>query len=224
VNPPVRFLSVEDVLILHAIAIEDQGGDSSVRDRSSLESAVDTPGQQFGGGYLHEDIPTMAAAYAFHICMNHPFLDGNKRAATAAMIAFLSDNGWSFDATADEAEPMILKLAAGSLDKKIFTNWARTHMHEKPKMELRDFFSRIDSVRFSEVFRSLLPAETHANPQEFARRATETTQAIPLLGDLARQQDEAKQAGDQPGWDRITMLAVGMLTIHALAEDMGYEW
>jgi len=59
----------------------------------------------------------MAAAYAFHICKNHPFVDGNKRAATAAMIAFLSDNGWSFDATADEAEPAILQLAVGSMDK-----------------------------------------------------------------------------------------------------------
>ena len=59
----------------------------------------------------------MAAAYAFHICMNHPFMDGNKRAGTAAMIAFLSDNGWNFDATADEAEPVILQVAAGTLNK-----------------------------------------------------------------------------------------------------------
>jgi len=69
------------------------------------------------GKFLHADIPMMAAAYAFHICKNHPFVDGNKRAATAAMIAFLSDNGWSFDATADEAEPAILQLAVGSMDK-----------------------------------------------------------------------------------------------------------
>lgn len=58
-----------------------------MRDRSLLESAVGMPAQQFGGQYLHEDIPAMAAAYALHICMNHPFIDGNKRAATAAMIA-----------------------------------------------------------------------------------------------------------------------------------------
>ena len=56
-----------------------------LRDRGLLESAVATPAQQFGGQYLHEDIPAMAAAYAFHICMNHPFADGNKRAATAAI-------------------------------------------------------------------------------------------------------------------------------------------
>lgn len=78
----------------------------------------------------------MAAAYAFHICKNHPFVDGNKRAATAAMIAFLSDNGWSFDATASEAEPAILQLADGSTDKKTFTEWARQHMHESGKPDL----------------------------------------------------------------------------------------
>ncbi len=48
------------------------------------------------------------------------------------MIAFLSDNGWSFDATADEAEPAIVQLASGLMDKPAFTNWARNHMHEKP--------------------------------------------------------------------------------------------
>ena len=132
-NPAPRFLSLDDVLILHAIAIEDQGGDSSLRDKALLESAVATPAQQFGGQYLHEDIPAMAAGYAFHICQNHPFMDGNKRAGTAAMIAFLSDNGWSFDAAADEAEPVILQLAAGNLEKAEFTDWVRKHVREEPK-------------------------------------------------------------------------------------------
>ena len=126
-----RFLSVDDILTLHAIAIEDQGGDSSVRDRALLESAIATPAQQFSGQYLHEDIPAMAASYAFHICMNHPFVDGNKRAGAAAMIAFLSDNGWSFDAATDEAETMILQLAAGALDKAAFTAWVRKHVHQQ---------------------------------------------------------------------------------------------
>ncbi len=73
----------------------------------------------------------MAAAYAYHICMNHPFVDGNKRAAAAAMMAFLSDNGWTFDATDDEAEAVFLELAAGSLNKAAFTDWLRRQVHEK---------------------------------------------------------------------------------------------
>ena len=126
-NPLPKFLSIDDILILHAIAIKDQGGDSTLRDRTLLESAIATVAQQFGGEYLHEDIPAMAAAYGFHICKNHPFLDGNKRAATAAMIAFLIDNGWALHASADEAEPVILQLAAGSLGKAQFTAWLRVH-------------------------------------------------------------------------------------------------
>lgn len=223
-NATPRLLSVDDVLTLHAVAVADAGGDPSIRDRGLLESAVATPAQQFSGKYLHEDIPEMAAAYAFHICMNHPFVDGNKRAATAAMVAFLSDNGWSFDATADEAEPVILQLAAGELGKPAFTEWVRTHMHEKPRLELREFFSRIDPDMFARRFVSLLPAETGADPKEFAQRSREATPFMPFIADLERQQVEAKEAGNQVGWDRLTMLAVGMLTLHAIAEDMGYEW
>ncbi len=100
-----------------------------MRDMGMLESAVAQPALQIGGRYLQEDIPAMAAAYAFHICRNHPFLDGNKRAALAAMVAFVSDNGWSFDAITDEAEPVIVQLAAGSMDKGGFTKWARARMH-----------------------------------------------------------------------------------------------
>ncbi|MEK6674043.1 MAG: type II toxin-antitoxin system death-on-curing family toxin [Planctomycetota bacterium] len=223
-NAAIRFLSVDDVLTLHAIAIEDQGGDPSLRDRGLLESAVAMPMQQFGGSYLHADIPAMAVAYAFHICMNHAFVDGNKRAATAAMIAFLSDNGWSFDAKPDEAEPVVRKLASGELDKAIFTDWARLHMHEKPKMELRDYFNRIDAHEFTKRLLSLLPGETGAKPDEFIQRVREATTAMPFLSDLARQQGEAKQAGDLAAWREVTMLAVGMMTLYVIAEDMGYEW
>lgn len=118
-----RFLTVRDVLVLHAIAIEDQGGDPTIRDIALLESAVATPAQQVGGQYLHPDIASMAAAYAFHICRNHPFVDGNKRAGVAAMIAFLADHGWEFFATANQAEPVITRLASGTLDKAEFTQW-----------------------------------------------------------------------------------------------------
>ena len=223
-NAEPRFLSVNDILTLHAIAIEDQGGDPLVRDHGLLESAAAMPAQRFDGRYLHEDIPAMAAAYAFHICLNHPFIDGNKRAATAAMIAFLSDNGWTFDASPDEAEPTIRQLAAGMLDKMSFTAWARAHMREKPKMELRDFFNRIDPVVFNQRFLSLLPGETGANPGVFAQRSREAEGNMPFLVQLRREQEEAKRTGDSQGWDRVTFLATGMLALHAIAEDMGYEW
>jgi len=134
-NPQPRFLSVEDVTALHRISIEDQGGDPAIRDRSLLESAVATPAQQVQDQFLHADIPAMAAAYAFHICRNHPFIDGNKRAAVAAMVAFLSDNGWRFDADVDEAEDVILRMASGAMDKPSFTEWARRHIRTNPEAD-----------------------------------------------------------------------------------------
>ncbi|MEK6702829.1 MAG: type II toxin-antitoxin system death-on-curing family toxin [Planctomycetota bacterium] len=121
----INFLSVETILKLHAIAIEDQRGDPSLRDRGLLESAVGMPMQQFAGEFLHPDIPAMAAAYAFHICGNHPFVDGNKRAGLAAMLAFLVDNGWTFGADEVETETMIVRLASGLVPKDELTAWVR---------------------------------------------------------------------------------------------------
>jgi len=224
VNPAPRFLSIDDILTLHAIAIEDQGGDASIRDRALLESAIAIPAQQFGGVYLHPDIPEMAAAYAFHICMNHPFVDGNKRAGTAAMIAFLSDNGWRFDASPDEAEREIVKLAAGACDKSTFTEWARKQMHEKPQMELREFFRDLNPKAFTDRLLGLLPALTGATQGEFDQRAHEAVVAMPILRDLAYAQKECDEKGLAQNSDRIMMLFVGFVTLHAIAEDMGYEW
>src|SRR5262249_32655971 len=155
--------------------------------------------------FLHEGIPAMAAAYAFHICKNHPFVDGNKRAATAAMIAFLSDNGWKFEATADEAEPVILQLAAGSLEKTAFTDWPRKQRNEQPGMELREVVSRSDAAQVTQRFLSLRPGETGVSPTEFAQGHVAVAPAMPFMLDLERQQKEAKQAGDALGYDEGAM-------------------
>src|SRR5438034_276334 len=98
----IRFLTADDVLRLHSYAIRDQGGNPGIRDAALLDAALAMASQQFGGEYLHPDIPAMAAAYAFHVCRNHPFIDGNKRAALAAMIRFLVENDWAFDAALEE--------------------------------------------------------------------------------------------------------------------------
>src|SRR5436305_14520652 len=89
----LRFLSVEDVLQIQDDTIGIEGGLRGVRDMGLLESAVLMPQQQFGGVYLHEGLGAMAAAYLFHIASNHPFLDGNKRAAAMSALIFLDVNG-----------------------------------------------------------------------------------------------------------------------------------
>ena len=75
------FLSLEDVLILHAMQIERYGGATGIRDQGLLESAINMPQASFGGEYMHKGLYEMAAAYAFHIAENQPFIDGNKRTA-----------------------------------------------------------------------------------------------------------------------------------------------
>jgi death-on-curing protein len=91
-NPEPEFLTVEDVLQIHDKQIAAYGGALGIRDQALLESVVGTPEVSFGGAYLHEDLSHMAAAYAFHIAQNQPFLDGNKRTGLVAALVFLDLN------------------------------------------------------------------------------------------------------------------------------------
>jgi len=121
------FLSVDNVLYLHEDSIREEGGMSGIRDLPLLESAVLMPQQQFGGKYLHEGMPSMAAAYLFHICSNHPFLDGNKRAGAMAAYVFLDANGFELTASPKDFESMVLRVAAGELAKDGVIDWFRRH-------------------------------------------------------------------------------------------------
>jgi len=87
------FLTVAEVLEIHSEQLDAYGGIHGIRDQTLLESAVMTPQASFGGEYLHSGIFEMAAAYAFHIAENQPFLDGNKRTALVSCLAFLDLNG-----------------------------------------------------------------------------------------------------------------------------------
>lgn len=218
---PPRFLSIDDILVLHAIAIKDQGGDATLRDRGLLESAVAMPAQQYAGSFLHEDIPAMASAYAFHICKNHPFVDGNKRAATAAMIAFLADNGWSFDADLNDAEMEILRLAAGEADKAEFTQWARQQMREKPKMELREFFQRLTWEQVREMSASVVAAGSENEAKATSREAALSIPIIAILEELAQAN---KSSADEIAYSYFNSMSVLLTAMFRIAEDMGYEW
>ena len=89
-----EFLNLDDVLLIHEEQIEAYGGIRGIRDQGLLESAVMMPQASFGGEYLHTDLFEMAAAYAFHIAENQPFLDGNKRTALVSALVFLDLNGY----------------------------------------------------------------------------------------------------------------------------------
>jgi death-on-curing protein len=111
------FLSVDDVLAIHARMIAEFGGDSGLRDRGLLESAVHMPSAQFGGRYLHEGLAAMAAAYLFHLCLNHPFIDGKKRVALGAAEIFLQVNGLRLKATDAQVADLTIGVAEGRISK-----------------------------------------------------------------------------------------------------------
>ena len=111
------FLSLDEVLEIHEQQIERYTGSPGLRDVAGLESAVATPQATFGGEYLHTSIPAMAAAYLFHLCQNHSFVDGNKRAGANAAITFLLVNNWEPTFGEEELVDAVLSVASGGLNK-----------------------------------------------------------------------------------------------------------
>jgi len=112
-----NFLSLSDVLELHADQIASFGGTSGIRDQGLLESALAQPQSTFSGQLLHPTIYAQAAAYLHHIAMNHPFIDGNKRTAFAAMDTFLRVNGYALSLTDDQAYELVLQVVQGVMSK-----------------------------------------------------------------------------------------------------------
>lgn len=110
-------LTVEIVREIHAEAIAKFGGSDGVRELALLESAVAAPQASFSGQSPYKDIPEVAAAYLFYLCKNHPFIDGNKRAALGACIVFLRLNGIEPKADGAEWEELTLAVAASVIDR-----------------------------------------------------------------------------------------------------------
>ena len=115
-NDPV-FLGLDEVLSLQADQIDRYGGEAGVRDLGLLQSAIAMPAASFGGAFLHPTVHEMAAAYLFHIARNHPFVDGNKRAALIATLAFLRLNGLALEAPDEELTALVLGVASGEVSK-----------------------------------------------------------------------------------------------------------
>ena len=112
-----RFLSVEDVVLIQADTLGHEGGLAGIRDRGLLESAVMMARQQFGGVLLHRTLAEQAAAYLFHLCRNHPFNDGNKRAAVLAALVFLDANAVGPLPEPGPLEELTMRCAAGEIGK-----------------------------------------------------------------------------------------------------------
>ncbi len=111
-------LSVEIVREIHAQAIARFGGSDGVRDHALLESAVAAPQASFGGKSPYRDLAEVAAAYLYYLCRNHPFIDGNKRAALGGCVVFLRLNGVEPRPDGPEWEELVLPVSSGRLDRE----------------------------------------------------------------------------------------------------------
>ena len=124
----IRFLTVEEVEILHARIVASTGGSTGLRDRGALESAVNQPRASFAGDDLYPTTIDKAAAMAFSLVKNHSFVDGNKRIGHAAMEVFLLLNGHEIASTVDDQERLFLSLAAGTLTRQALVSWLSNHV------------------------------------------------------------------------------------------------
>jgi death on curing protein len=126
-NGQWRWVSTNVVLAIHEEQIAEHGGMPGLRDESLLLSALARP--QHLAAYGEPDIAGLAAAYAFGIARNHPFLDGNKRTAlTVAAGVFLPLNGYKLDALDADTVRAILAIADGSMSEADFAAWLRNNI------------------------------------------------------------------------------------------------
>jgi death-on-curing protein len=123
----MRYLTLSEVLDLHRQVVERTGGSAGLRDLGALESAVAQPRMTFGGNDLYPTIQDKATALCFSLIQNHPFVDGNKRIGHAAMEVFLLLNGHELVASVDDAERVILAVAAGDCSRESLVGWIRAH-------------------------------------------------------------------------------------------------
>jgi death-on-curing protein len=119
------FLTLAEVVEIHNNQIEMYGGRTGIRDLGLLQSAIAQPQATFSGCWLYEDIFMMAAAYAFHICSNHPFIDGNKRMALASALVFLQVNNIDCNDPDQKLLGATLQMANGTLKKEEFAKILR---------------------------------------------------------------------------------------------------
>ncbi len=121
----IHFLTVDEVLEIHADQVNRYGGSIDLRDRGLLESAVATPAATFSGQRLHADLFEMAAAYLFHLVQNHPFIDGNKRTGATAADVFLALNGIRLKASQQDYYSLVVEVASGNYGKSELADFFR---------------------------------------------------------------------------------------------------
>jgi death-on-curing protein len=131
------FLTLDEAFLIHSDQVRRYGGQHGLRDLSLLSAALAMPEAWFGGMYLHPSRAEMAAAYLFHIAQNHPFLDGNERAALASALAFLWLNDQRVEAGEDELTELVMGVASGRVGKAEAAEFIRARLRAVPRATVR---------------------------------------------------------------------------------------
>lgn len=124
----MKILKKRQILLLHSVLIAESGGSDGVRDEGLLDSAVNTPFQTFSGQDLYPTVLEKAVRLGFGLIRNHPFIDGNKRIGTHAMLVFLNLNSITLSYEDDELISTILSVASGAMDADGLLKWIQQHI------------------------------------------------------------------------------------------------
>lgn len=124
-----RWISKQALLLLHAESLAEHGGGAGMRDEGLLDSALARPINL--AAYGEPDFAALAASYGVGVAKNHPFVDGNKRAALLATGLFLYVNGYKLSATQADTTLTMLAVAAGDLTEDAFADWLRQHARRR---------------------------------------------------------------------------------------------
>lgn len=124
----MKILNKRQVLLLHSALLAQTGGLDGIRDEGLLDSALNAPFQTFAEQDLYPTVLEKAARLGYGLICNHPFLDGNKRIGTHAMLVFLDINQLSLSYADDELIEMVLRVAAGEAGYDQLLDWLKEHL------------------------------------------------------------------------------------------------
>ena len=123
-----KFISISLAITIHQEQIDSIGGTPGIRDKGLLDSALAQPQATFGSDLLHPTIQEQAAAYLFHLAMNHAFVDGNKRTAFAVMVTFIDMNGYTLNLSQEEAYNLVIGVVQREITKEELSILLKVHL------------------------------------------------------------------------------------------------
>jgi death-on-curing protein len=124
----MNILTKQQILLLHTQLIRQSGGTDGVRDEGMLDSAISQPLQTFDNIELYPGIVDKAVRLGYGLITNHPFVDGNKRIGTHAMLVTLDINGIELQYQDEDMIQLILKIASGKADDRVLRTWVLAHI------------------------------------------------------------------------------------------------